>query len=227
MRRPERNIEIFSMSVLDMFASALGAFILIAVILFPYYNAGAQVDVRNEDATRIAEELTAVEAKIAALEKQEADAGGIERCETALRLCRETAGAAFLVVVIEWSEHCDVDLHVRDPDGHQFYYGHANRDGTDFPGADAQLSIDMRDGPGAEMWVAPKAAPGIYDVFYRLGDGASCPAAPTIRGWVIDRDAGLRALPEPMTATASVRPAARLKVAPDGGVTILAPERGG
>jgi len=38
MRRPSRNIEIFSMSVLDMFASALGAFIMVAIILFPYYQ---------------------------------------------------------------------------------------------------------------------------------------------------------------------------------------------
>ena len=38
MRRPNRNIEIFSMSVLDMFASALGAFIIVSVILFPYFN---------------------------------------------------------------------------------------------------------------------------------------------------------------------------------------------
>lgn len=37
MRRPNRNIEIFSISVLDLFASALGAFVMIAVILFPYY----------------------------------------------------------------------------------------------------------------------------------------------------------------------------------------------
>src|SRR5215218_2251316 len=38
MRRPYREIEIFSMSVLDMFASALGAFIMISIILFPTYN---------------------------------------------------------------------------------------------------------------------------------------------------------------------------------------------
>lgn len=37
MRRRNRDINIFSMSALDLFASALGAFILIAVIALPYY----------------------------------------------------------------------------------------------------------------------------------------------------------------------------------------------
>ena len=37
MRRRNKEINIFSMSALDLFASALGAFILIAVVLFPYF----------------------------------------------------------------------------------------------------------------------------------------------------------------------------------------------
>lgn len=37
LRRPNRSLEIFSISALDLFASALGAFILVAVVLFPYY----------------------------------------------------------------------------------------------------------------------------------------------------------------------------------------------
>ena len=34
---PRRELNIFSMSALDLFASALGAFILIAVVIFPYF----------------------------------------------------------------------------------------------------------------------------------------------------------------------------------------------
>ena len=37
MKRRSREINIFSMSALDLFASALGAFILIAVVIFPYF----------------------------------------------------------------------------------------------------------------------------------------------------------------------------------------------
>jgi hypothetical protein len=43
MRRPSRELNIFSLSALDLFASAMGAFILIAVILFPYYQQNAKI----------------------------------------------------------------------------------------------------------------------------------------------------------------------------------------
>ena len=37
MKNRSREINIFSMSALDLFASALGAFILIAIVLMPYF----------------------------------------------------------------------------------------------------------------------------------------------------------------------------------------------
>lgn len=41
MRRPDRETSVFTTSAIDLFASALGAFILLVMILFPYYrNAG-------------------------------------------------------------------------------------------------------------------------------------------------------------------------------------------
>lgn len=41
MRRPNRETAVFSTSAVDLFASALGAFILLVMLLFPYYrNAG-------------------------------------------------------------------------------------------------------------------------------------------------------------------------------------------
>jgi len=42
MRRPSRDSSVFTTSAIDLFASALGAFILLVMILFPYYrNAGS------------------------------------------------------------------------------------------------------------------------------------------------------------------------------------------
>jgi len=38
MRRPNRETTIFTTSAIDLFASALGAFILLVMILFPYYR---------------------------------------------------------------------------------------------------------------------------------------------------------------------------------------------
>lgn len=40
MRSRRRNIAVFSISALDLFAAALGAFILIVLVLFPYYQLG-------------------------------------------------------------------------------------------------------------------------------------------------------------------------------------------
>jgi len=38
VKRPDRDIAVFSTSAVDLFASALGAFILLVMLLFPYYN---------------------------------------------------------------------------------------------------------------------------------------------------------------------------------------------
>ena len=38
MRTPDRETTVFSTSAIDLFASALGAFILLVMLLFPYYR---------------------------------------------------------------------------------------------------------------------------------------------------------------------------------------------
>ena len=48
MRARRRNISIFSISALDLFAAALAAFILIVLVLFPYYQMGG-TDVSMEE----------------------------------------------------------------------------------------------------------------------------------------------------------------------------------
>lgn len=43
MKRPDRETSVFTTSAIDLFASALGAFILLVMLLFPYYrNAGPE-----------------------------------------------------------------------------------------------------------------------------------------------------------------------------------------
>ena len=37
-QRPDRTIEIFSLSAIDLFAAAMGAFALLTVVLIPYYQ---------------------------------------------------------------------------------------------------------------------------------------------------------------------------------------------
>lgn len=54
MKSRQRNISVFSISALDLFAAALGAFILIVLVLFPYYNRGG-TDVSFEELEELVE----------------------------------------------------------------------------------------------------------------------------------------------------------------------------
>ncbi len=234
MRRPSRNIEIFSMSVLDMFGSALGAFILISVILFPFYNQSEQVGQQKQKLDEVTADLKQTQEQIRrqqetsnGLRKASAQAiqvkTQIEECNKSMSLCRIGQSQPFLVVAIEWKERCDVDLYVKDPRGNQFYYGRANRSGQEFAGTQAQLSVDMQDGPGTEIWVNPRAEPGNYEVSYRLaGSAANAAPRPLVSGYVIDRDGGLRPLPPKTLGAITTVTVATLRVAADGSVAIAA-----
>ncbi|MEM9740521.1 MAG: VWA domain-containing protein [Pseudomonadota bacterium] len=83
MKARKRDISIFTVSALDLFAAALGAFILIVLILFPYYQRGG-TDVSMEELEELVQkrrmaasttqtemsEIRALEAEIALLDKQ-------------------------------------------------------------------------------------------------------------------------------------------------------------
>ncbi len=85
MRRGSREISIFSMSALDLFASALGAFILLAVIMIPYFpNTGdspqriadvaAERDAAEDAASSAAARAASAEAEAAQAQAQAAAA---------------------------------------------------------------------------------------------------------------------------------------------------------
>lgn len=85
MRRPSRQLNIFSISALDLFASAMGAFVIIAVILFPYYMKNGdllervrQAEKQKQIATQQLEEAEKTAARHeAARRKAEATAAGL------------------------------------------------------------------------------------------------------------------------------------------------------
>ena len=80
MRARSRDINIFSMSALDLFASALGAFILIAVVLFPYFPNTGDSEVRVAE---VQAQLAAVQAE---LEREQAEHAATQQ---ALSQCEE------------------------------------------------------------------------------------------------------------------------------------------
>ena len=88
--KPRRHIEVLSISALDLFASALGVFVLIAILLFPYYlkqpAQEAEVGGARADLSALGEALEAVR-----LTASEAAAA---RAEAAARLQRAQAALA-------------------------------------------------------------------------------------------------------------------------------------
>ncbi len=87
MKRPDRTLNIFSLSALDLFASAMGTFVLIAILLFPYYQKNskilAEINKTSEqlkktraentrlsrDNRRLARQNTSLKRRVAALER--------------------------------------------------------------------------------------------------------------------------------------------------------------
>lgn len=227
MRRPDRNIEIFSMSVLDMFASALGAFIMCAIILFPYYQETKDLE-KNIEKTKEAirkseQDLQAAKQRVKTdedtqlrlqqqLRAAQTSTAALDQCRADATACRASLSKTFLVVAIEWPERCDVDLYVKDPRGNEYYFGKPS-----FPGSDAELSLDMTDGPGIEIWQASVATPGTYEISY-YPRGSSGNTA-TIKGATIDRS-GRHELPtRTMQCGGSQTSIARLQVSTSGIVT--------
>lgn len=81
MKRQRRAVEVFSLSALDLFASGLGAFILLAMMLLPYYN---KVRSMQEKAAQAAQQVQVSEQATRAANEAEKQAKAAE--ERALRM---------------------------------------------------------------------------------------------------------------------------------------------
>jgi len=167
------------MSVLDLFAAALGAFILISVILFPNYMKQQRAELQLEAAQQTIKECKSASASP----------------EKSAPVCEAAKDSTFLVVSIEWNApgNFDVDLHVIDPQGHEFFWAKNNRTRADYPVTDAQLSYDNTRGPGVELWQHPKADPGVYKIAYYYYGSPDRNAVPPVevRGNVFYRNGRL------------------------------------
>ena len=153
MKTRNREINIFSMSALDLFASALGAFILLAVVALPYFgNTGNS----PENVAKIKKELKQAKSKLAACQKKS------KKQQSDLNKCSAQLKKKFLLVLMSWKTKGDVDLHVVDPNGNEFYYKKRS-----FPGTSAKFEEDGTKGPGNEIWLHPAATPGKYKVYYK------------------------------------------------------------
>lgn len=171
MRRRKGELTVFSIATLDVFASAMGVFMLIAVVLFPYYlknvDAIAARDIARAQAaaaqTAVAEaQADATAAIIAAQSAQEIARKATEdatEMERRARAAESQLRNTFLLVLINWSATDDIDLHLRDPSGAWFSWQRSRIRGR--PG---ELSEDVVRGPGNEVWQVDSAPPGRYYV---------------------------------------------------------------
>lgn len=198
------------MSALDLFASALGAFILIAIILFPYYLKTDRVLLKENKELQAALEdcqssqgaveaeleacqnsLTDCQAQTTALtgqlndcqEQSRAISGQLGQCQQDVQECTQGASncakelkKVFLLAVMSWNTTDDVDLHVIDPRGKEYYYSAKTHSGRSYA-----LSVDTTKGPGVEIWEGPNAQPGTYKIYYKYFS-KNVATQPTVKG---------------------------------------------
>ena len=200
MKRRHREINIFGMSALDLFASALGAFILIAVVLFPYFpNIGSspehvtalraqlreaqeQLQTCQANLTQAQTELTQTQAELTQAQTD------LTQAQADLQQCTRELRKKFLLILISWGTRDDVDLFVRDPQGNVFFYKKKAHHGTP-----AKFEEDNTRGPGNEIWLHPQTTPGRYEICYHFYDNHSGGNSVRVRGAYLT-PAGRRAL---------------------------------
>ena len=81
MKKKDRTVEVFSLSALDLFASAMGAFVLLSVIMLPYYYKGKELEAENGNLEQ-ALQLSATQAAKAERKRKE-KADELEQIDTA------------------------------------------------------------------------------------------------------------------------------------------------
>ena len=220
MKTRSKDINIFSMSALDLFASALGAFILVSVVLFPYFPNTGDSEVRvaevraqleqvqsrlqasQSQLAQAQDQLQAAQSQLGTCETQRQQVqAALDACEeqrrasvsqdalgacesrsreiqTELESCQAQAKKKFVLVLMSWGTSDDIDLHVIDPAGREFFYLRKS-----FPGSSAKLEEDNTSGPGNEIWLHPAAEAGTYRVYYHYFSGGS--GSVRVRGAVL------------------------------------------
>lgn len=236
MKPRNREINIFNLSMLDVISGAMGAFLIIMVILLPYYKKET-IDYQRELQQSRAAEETARKAAQAAETAQRAAEESVRKAEETAHKAEESVRVAqaeaqqqqqraeaaaqqlaktFLLVHIQWdTKFQDVDLHVIDPAGAEYSYEHKT-----IPGRSGMLSVDSQFGPGNEVWSIASASPGEYRIYVILFNTHGVNGTPTITGSVIHRD-GSSALPSTQLPTKGLKSLlATVTVSADGRISI-------
>ncbi len=203
MKPRNREINIFNLSMLDVISGAMAAFLIIMVILMPYYKKEhidyqTIIDELRAAVAALEERLVSADAETAAAQQRAAEADARERQaradaeeqrDRADALARELA-KTFLVLYVRWNTRDDIDLHVIDPSGAEFSYQKKT-----IPGRPGELSEDNVNGPGNEVWELRDAPPGDYKVLVKLFNVKDSTKPVVIKGRLFHRE-GSNPFPE-------------------------------
>lgn len=219
MRRRNREISIFNLSMLDVISGAMAAFLIIMVILMPYYRKEhvdyqAMLEALRAEVAALQQSESEAEARAAAAEaRAEAAEAEAQRQQTRADALARQLAKTFLVLYIRWNTRDDVDLHVTDPAGAEFSF----RNKT-IAGRPGELSEDNVNGPGNEVWEIRAAPPGSYRVQVKLFADKGGDKPVRVQGRLFHRD-GSNAFPEvSLNHQGQMTTVATIVVAADGGV---------
>lgn len=173
MRKRSREINIFSMSAIDLFACTMGAFVLLTLILLPYYlkvdrsyrELAGQLQL---DLAALQEEADRTDASLLSCTSDLTDSvaeneAQQRQLQSSLQQCEAIKRRDFLLITMSWDTSDDVDLHVVDPRGRRYFYSEKVHDGSR-----ASLELDTVTGPGNEIWLLPDSEPGEYKIYFNL-----------------------------------------------------------
>ena len=106
----------------------------------------------------------------------------------------------------------EVDLHVVDPAGREFFYRNRR-----ISGSSAALEEDNARGPGNEVWLHPSAETGRYRVCYKLFAGSP---STNVRGSILWQEGKIEVPNINLTQADQVRLAVDVLVDDDGRVSV-------
>ena len=187
MRSKNREFNILNMSFLDVICGAMGAFLIVMVILMPYYKKEAQdffqmigslkqeleqtmqsleetsqnLEETEEELSRALERSRELEQEIQITQNQNLT---LQRNIAEVRKRRDTP----LLVGLKWpSPYVDLDLYLVQPNGYAVGFACKKRGLT-------ELVFDyLEGGKGAEVVISTKAKPGLWKICVHLYKGAS------------------------------------------------------
>lgn len=157
MRRRSKELNIFSMSALDLFASAMGAFILITLILMPYYL--NQSDAPTPDDGFGPQDCPIIEVPQCPV-CPTPDPVEAPQCPPITNQIQIADN--LLVFVMFWDSESDIDLYVRTPDGEFSYQQDL------ISGAPGELTKDDTNGGigTVEVWISQQPTAGDYEIAF-------------------------------------------------------------